>query len=243
MSEVTCSPLPRRALIAFGVERVGDGRHERHALRPLGAEVGRHLPGGDTPHLLVVAAEEVLVEPPPELAHVEALEVAGVLGRADLHPRVGAHTPHRLHRAEVAQGVDRLERVVVELAPVEDPRHPGALEELLLAEDLEPEVVDLADLGEEPVTADVEAPAVTLDGPADPAHGVVGLEDRGGHAPLHQLVRRGQPGRPRADDHDARCGRFGRVGLRHQVLGAWTAVTRETGDATPGPSGAHRRPR
>jgi len=45
-----------------------------------------------------------------------------------------------------------------------------------------PEGFDLLDLGEEAVAADVEAPAVALDGAADAADDVVGLKDGGGDA-------------------------------------------------------------
>ena len=53
----------------------------------------------------------------------------------------------------------------------------GPQHEVLVGEDLVPERLDLLHLGEEAVAADVEAPAVALDGPADAADDVVGLED------------------------------------------------------------------
>ena len=55
-----------------------------------------------------------------------------------------------------------------------------------------PEVLDLGDLGEEAVAADVEAPAVALDRPADAADDVVGLEDRAGLTLLAELVGGGE---------------------------------------------------
>jgi len=48
----------------------------------------------------------------------------------------------------------KLSGVVVELALVEDAALARAAEEVLRAEDLPPQVVDGADLGEETVTAD-----------------------------------------------------------------------------------------
>ena len=78
----------------------------------------------------------------------------------------------------------------------------GRMQEVLVGEDLVPEVLDRLDLGEEAVAADVEAPAVALDGAGDAADHVVGLEDRGGDAVLVELEGGGEPGRAGADDHD-----------------------------------------
>ena len=63
-----------------------------------------------------------------------------------------------------------------ELAVVVDPAQPRAGDELV-AQDLAPEGVDLAALGEEPVAADVEPVSLVLVGPADAADQPgVGLE-------------------------------------------------------------------
>ena len=110
-------------------------------------------------------------------------------GRTCTHS-VRADAAHRLDRAEVRSAFIGFERVVVELAAVVDAAHPGPLEELVGAEDLEPEVVDRLDLGEEPVAADVEAPAVALDGAADPADDVVGLEHRRRRRPAWRACTR-----------------------------------------------------
>ena len=68
-----------------------------------------------------------------------------------------------------------------------------------------PQVPHRADLGEEPVPADVEAPPVALHCLGDPADLGGGLHHGAGHAVLGELVRRGQPGRSGADDHRAGC--------------------------------------
>ena len=98
--------------------------------------------------------------------------------------------------------VEGLERVVEVLAVVEDAAHAGPQEEVLVGEDLVPEVLDGLHLGEEAVAADVEAPAVALDGAGDAADDVVGLEDGGADVVLGELVGRGEAGRTGADDHD-----------------------------------------
>src|SRR5690606_14494261 len=67
------------------------------------------------------------------------------------------------------------------------------------------------DLGEEAVPADVEAPALALDGAADPAHHGVGLDDGGRDAGGHELGGGGEPRRPGADDDHLEVGPgFGR---------------------------------
>src|SRR5206468_4391847 len=96
-----------------------------------------------------------------------SLEGALVLGRPDSRPQVGHDAEKRLPDAEVLQGVGRLEGVVVVLAVVVDAAHAGPEHEVLVLEDLVPQSLDLLHLREEAVAADVEAPAVALDGAAD----------------------------------------------------------------------------
>ena len=61
-------------------------------------------------------------------------------------------------------------------------------------------------LGEEAVAADVEAPAVALDGAADPADDPVGLEHGGGDVVPGKLASGGEPRRACADDDDLQLG-------------------------------------
>jgi hypothetical protein len=68
-----------------------------------------------------------------------------------------------------------------------------------------PQRLDLGDLREEAMPANVETPSVTFDGTADPAHHVVGLEYLDGGVPLGQLVRRGQASRAGSDDYGVGC--------------------------------------
>ena len=70
-----------------------------------------------------------------------------------------------------------------------------------------PERLDLGHLGEEAVAADVEAPAVALDGAADAADDVSASSTVDVLAPLAQLVGGGQPGGAGADDDDVVRGR------------------------------------
>ncbi len=67
-----------------------------------------------------------------------------------------------------------------------------------------PQHLDGRDLGEEPVPADVESPAVALDGTADPADHVVGFEHRDGRAASGQLIGACQASRPGTNDHRVR---------------------------------------
>ena len=100
--------------------------------------------GRDAPDLLGVGLEEGPVEAPAEAGGDPALEVVLVLGRPDPHPEVGQHAEERLDEAEVAQRVEGLERVVEVLAVVVDPAHPGPEHEVLVVEDLVPELLDRA---------------------------------------------------------------------------------------------------
>ena len=80
----------------------------------------------------------------PKRAAMKPSSVSLVLRRADAHPEIRRDAPHRFDRAEVAQHVHRDERVVVELALVEDAALARPAQEVLRAEDLPPEVVDRA---------------------------------------------------------------------------------------------------
>ncbi len=199
-------------------ERVDHRAPDRQVLDALRAPVGLDLGARHAPDLLALRLEEVLVEPPAEPRGDETLQRGLVLRRLDPHPEVRGHAAHGFDRSEVRQSVLRVDRVVVELAAVVDAAHAGTAQELVGAEDLEPEVVDRLHLGEEPVPTDVEAPPVAHRGAADATHDRVGLEHRGGHAALRQHVGRGEAGRPRPDDDDVvvgfRCGFAHRSTLR-----------------------------
>ena len=93
-------------------------------------------------------------------------------------PDVGKHATHGLDHAQVAQRVQRLQRVVVELALVVDPALAGPEHEFLVRQDLVPEGLHYAHLGKEAVAADVETPPVALHGPADPPDHAIGLQHR-----------------------------------------------------------------
>src|SRR5690606_13491718 len=126
-------------------------------------------------------------------------------------PQGGGHAAHRLDGAQAAQGVERLDRVVVVLALVVDAAHPGPQQEVLVGQDLVPEGLHLGDLGEEPVAADVEPPPVALDGAGGAADLVGRLEHGAGTARLRQLVGGGEPGGAGSDDHHVAGDRQGRV--------------------------------
>ena len=187
-------------LVPLGEERVLDGVAERESLDALGCPVRRHLVHRHAPDLLGVGLEEVPVEAPPESGDEPVLIVGLVLGRAHHRHDVGQDAADGLDHTEVPERVRRLQRVVVVLALIEDATHAGAHEEVLVREDLVPEVLDGLDLGEEAVPAEVEAPPVALDGPADTSDDVVGLDDEDRLASLHEFVGRGQPGGAGADD-------------------------------------------
>ena len=189
-------------LVALGQDRVHDRLAQVEVLHPLGRPVGGHVGDGHPPHLLGVGLEEGAVEAPPEPGHEPVLVVRLVLGWADAGPQVGEAAQDRLPQAQVAQGVDRLEGVVVELALVVDPAHARAQHEVALGQDLVPQGLHLGHLGEEAVPAQVEPPAVAHHGAADAADDVVRLEDERLLPPLRQQVGRRQATGSRAGDDD-----------------------------------------
>ena len=156
-------------LAALGQDGVDDRLAQVEVLDPLGRPVGRHVRHRHAPDLLGVGLEEGAVEAPAEAGHQPVLVVGLVLGRADAGPDVGEPAQDGLPQPEVAERVERLQRVVEELALVVDAAHAGPEHEVALGQDLVPEGLHLGDLGEEAVSAQVEAPAVALHGAADAA--------------------------------------------------------------------------
>ena len=129
-------------LVAAGEQGVEYGAEQGEVLDALCSPVGSELAARDPPDLLRVGLEEGAVQPPSEPAGGPALE-AGLVDRwAYAHPEVREHAQEGLDDAQVPQGVAGAQRVVVEAALVEDAAHPGADEEVVVVEDLVPEVGD-----------------------------------------------------------------------------------------------------
>ena len=147
-------------LAALGEDGIEDRLAQVEVLDPLGGPVGRHVGYRHTPHLLGVGLEEGAVEAPAEALHEPVLVVGLVLGGTDARPQVGEDDEDPLPERDVAQHVQRPQRVVEVLALVVDAAHPGAEEKVPLGQDLVPERFDLVHLGEEAVAAEVEAPPV-----------------------------------------------------------------------------------
>ena len=89
------------------------------------------------------------------------------------------------------------------LAACSDKAEPIYTVDELIAEQLLPEFLDRSDLGEETVTADIEAVALVLGRLGDASHRVTGFEDSDGHAAFGEQVRRRETGRPRSTDNNA----------------------------------------
>ena len=196
----------RLDLVAAVAEEGGlRGGEEREALDPLRGPLGAQLGRRDAPDLLGVGLEEVVVEPLAEAVGDPLLEVVLAALGLDRRPQVGHAGEEELDRAELADHVHALQRVVEELAVPVDPRHARALEELLVHH-LVPEVVDLLGLGEEAMAAEVEAVAVAHLGLGEAADLVLGLEhDHRPPLPGEQVAR-GQPRRAAAEDGDRPAG-------------------------------------
>ena len=247
MRLVTCFDLSRRCRSRFGVSASHTARNsERSLIRcaPQSAWISVH---GHAPHLLALRLEEVLGTGASRSATRRS-------PRASTGPSAAGCAPTRTtatHRdaprpsPRFAQRVHRHDRVVVELAAVVDAAQARPAQEVVGAEDLEPQVLDRLHLREEAVAADVEAPAVALGGAADPADDGVGLEHRRRDAPLRQHVRGSEPGRTGADHDDGggrRCVRVvggpGVVGRVHTVRFSWLRCRRRRRRAAK-----HTRPR
>ena len=185
-------------------QRVRHGAPQVEALDALRGPVGGDLLARHAPHLLGVGLEEDREQPVAELVRHPLAKVLRVGVGKRLLVGVRQHAHRALDDAEVAQRLERLQRIGVELAVVVDAAQARALDEVV-GQDLVPEVDDLLRLGEEAVAADVEKKALIVNGAADAADiGRVGLDHGGGDLGLRQQIGRRQARRPGADDEDIR---------------------------------------
>ena len=189
-------------LVAPGENGVHHRLHQRQVLDALRRPVRLNLRRRHPPHLLGVRLEEDAVQAPAEARRRPPLERGLVPGWTEARPEVREEAARRLDETQSLERVEGAQRIVEHGAAVVDAAHPRSQQEVLLAEDVQPQPLDRRHLGEEAVAADVEAPAVTLDGAGDAADHVVGLQRRRRDGAAAQGVGGGEPGGPGADDDD-----------------------------------------
>ena len=160
------------------VQRREQRASKREVLDPLHRPLGVDLRAGDPPHLLRVGTEERVVEASTEVRRHPVLEAVHSLPvPVQLASEVGERAESRLEQAETRDDVARLERVGVVVALVVDAGKARPDEELV-AEHRLPQAVDLGELREEPMTAEVEAVSVVFDRLGDATDDPIRLVDR-----------------------------------------------------------------
>src|SRR6185312_10856627 len=115
-----------------------------------------------------VGLEEDVEELLAELVDGPVLEALHLLAREQARLGVGCHAAGRAPDSEVPQRLEPAQRIGIKFAVIEDAAHPRPLDEVV-GQDLVPQVHYLARLRKEAVSANVEAEALVLDGPADAA--------------------------------------------------------------------------
>jgi hypothetical protein len=186
--------------ISEGVEDSGDEAKAVDALRgPVGADFG----AGDAPDFFGVGFEEGAVEAVAEAVSHPAFK--GVLGKEGLEAGLHIAGEHQetLDEAEVADGVQDLERVLVEFVAVKNAGEARDFEHRLVHH-FGPEALHIFALGEEAVAADVDAvasPAVCARDAADVGRG---FEDERAQAGFGEFKRSREPGGS-GSDHEVRC--------------------------------------
>ncbi len=202
-------------------QSVHHSRDQTQALDPLRCPVGRHRAGGDAPNFLGVRLEEGLEEHLAEAIDDPRLEATlgpdGTKSGLDVTQQDAGGPPG----TELPERIDWLERVMEKLAAVVDTAQPRAGDERV-AQDLAPEGVDLAVLGEEPVAADIEPVPLVFVGPTDPTDQPrIGLEHHARSAVPRELMGAGKARGAAAGDHRlVSCN----DGLRTGVINARPAV-------------------
>ena len=147
-------------LLLAELQRAPHAVHHRaqqaQALDALRRPIGGDVIAAHAPHLLGVGLEEDGEEPLAELVAHPLMERLRRRDRPHAGPAVGGDAGDAFEDAEVAQRLEGLQRIGVELALVIDARQARAIDEIV-GQDLVPEVDDLSSrLREEPVAADVE---------------------------------------------------------------------------------------
>src|SRR5262249_8544124 len=144
-------------------EGVAQGFAQRQVLDALCRPVHGDLGARNAPDLLGVGLEEDLVQPVPKAVRHPLLE-AGLFGR---RPETGFGVTQAdqqgFERSEAGERIQRLQRVIEEMAAIMDARQPRSAEKVL-AEDLVPQAVDQRYFRKEAMAADVKAVAAILHG-------------------------------------------------------------------------------
>ena len=199
----------------------------------------------DAPHLLGVGLEEVLVQPPPEARRVEALEVVLVLGRAHAHPEVRRRrsAPPRSGRGCAARSSERAgsrracrgRRCGSGAAGRAWSRARGSRPRAR-----RPRVTFVKNRWP-PMSKRQPSRCDGLADAADDVGRTRGSSRRRACPAFIELVRRGEPGRPGADDHDAptdpaRCSRRSRQPVRRSAISLGNPVGRRPGGVLIAPT-------
>ncbi len=188
------TPRQQRAL-----ERVHHGHTEVEPFDALRGPIRRDFVARHAPHLLGVGLEEDREQLFAELVAHPLVEGLRLRHRSRLGVGVGEHASRALDDAEIAQRLECVERIGVELAAVEDARQPRPLDEIV-RQDLAPEVDHLLRFREEAMAADIEHEVLVVHGAADAAHIdriLLDHDDRGHFS--GQAIGGGQPRRSGAD--------------------------------------------
>src|SRR5262249_31571323 len=155
---------------------VTDGAAQGQIADPLRRPVRRKLLSGNPPDLLGVSLEEDLEETLAEPVRDPLLEVLLDRIRVELGQKKTAEHTERRGGPQARERVDRLKRIVKEVAVIVDAREPRPRHELV-PEDFLPDLVDQRDFGEKAMAAEIESVPVVGHRPRDPADDVVLLKD------------------------------------------------------------------
>ena len=210
-----CETLPHHPRAQDGIveladERLGpvgaeqglsQRRRQRQRADTLGGPVRADRPAGHTPDLFGVALKEPSVQAHAEAVGHPLFEGLGLSMWPELRLEITQQDQRTLADAEIAEGIDKTERVVEEIPVVMDARQPPDLQQIV-PEHFLPEPLHLVVLGVEAMPADVEAAALVDLRAGQPADLVRLFQHERRAACLRQLVRGREAGRTGADDDD-----------------------------------------
>jgi hypothetical protein len=212
--------------IAQGVE---DGGEEAQAMDPLRSPVGTDFRAGDAPDFFGLVFEEGAVEAVAKAVSHPVLE--RVLGQEGLEAGLHIAGEHEetLDEAEVTDGVQDLERVLVEFVAVKNAGEARDFEHRLVHH-FGPEALHILALGEKAVAADVDAVVAPAVGARDASDVRRGFEDKRTQAGFGEFERSREPSGP-GSDHEVGCvvGKWGQNGVKTRA-GRLMGIEKSKGD-------------
>src|SRR5213594_227348 len=184
-------------LFASSKNGIHDRRPERQSLDPLRGPFGADLIAGNSPHLFRIGLEKSKVKAFAKTVAYPLLQVIFLRVREEGRTQEAHQNQKAVPQAQPQDDIAQLEGIVEKLSVVIDSREPRAAHELV-SQDFVPNLVDLGNFCEEPMSSYVKAISAKLIRARMASYNVFLLENDRSGISFAQLIGGGEASRPRS---------------------------------------------